>query len=165
MRALTQPLRDEYEALLGRVEVLRTVADAVATAPAGTIRRGVDAALAFLREEVVPMACAEYQAQYPVVGRLLGSVASTAPMAKECQDLQQLTDELRQIRLRLDLPGGAVREANDVRRVLYGLYELLRVHVLSEQQIYVPLLEARLSAADAHQMVNAMADAEERAAR
>ena len=41
------------------------------------------------------------------------------------------------------------RDANALRRVLYGLQALLDLHIYKIEGIYLPLLEARLSAAEA----------------
>jgi iron-sulfur cluster repair protein YtfE (RIC family) len=39
-----------------------------------------------------------------------------------------------------------------LRRVLYGLYQLVTVHLAKEEQVYVPLLENGLSADEAEML-------------
>ena len=40
--------------------------------------------------------------------------------------------------------------------MLYGLYTLVKVHFAKEEEIYLPLLDARLTAAEAREMFLAM---------
>ena len=47
-------------------------------------------------------------------------------------------------------------QIRSLRQVLYGLYALVKVHFAKEEEVYLPLLDARLSAAEAHQMFEAM---------
>jgi iron-sulfur cluster repair protein YtfE (RIC family) len=162
MRTQTQALRDECESLHGGVEMLRAVADTVETVPFGSLLRGVEAVSRFLNQDVLPLAKAEDQVEYPAVGRILGSDAATAPMHHEYLRLCQLTGELRQIHQRLSCPEATAREANTLRGTLYGLYELLRVHLTNEESVYLPLLDTRLSPADMHTMADRMYLVEER---
>jgi iron-sulfur cluster repair protein YtfE (RIC family) len=43
-----------------------------------------------------------------------------------------------------------------LRRVLYGLYTLVKVHFAKEEEIYLPLLDSKLTAEEAHAMFEAM---------
>ena len=43
-----------------------------------------------------------------------------------------------------------------LRRVLYGLYALVKVHFAKEEEVYLPLLDARLAEGEAHAMFEAM---------
>ena len=43
-----------------------------------------------------------------------------------------------------------------LRRVLYGLYALVGVHFAKEEEIYLPLLDAQLTADEAQRMFAAM---------
>jgi hypothetical protein len=164
MTSQTQTLRDEYESLHGGVELLRSVADAVQTAPLQSLQRGVEAVCRFLSEDVLPLSSAEAQAQYPIVNRLLGAPQATAPMHAECESLRRLTGELFAIRVRLISAEAVAAEANNLRGVLYGLHEVLKVHLTSALSVYLPLLDSRLSPGDTHKLLVAM-DAAERRAR
>jgi hypothetical protein len=39
---------------------------------------------------------------------------------------------------------------------LYGLYALVKVHFAKEEEVYLPLLDARLTTGEAHAMFEAM---------
>ena len=43
-----------------------------------------------------------------------------------------------------------------LRRVLYGLYAIIKLHLAKEEEIYFPILEARLAASEVDHPVEAM---------
>jgi iron-sulfur cluster repair protein YtfE (RIC family) len=43
-----------------------------------------------------------------------------------------------------------------LRRVLYSLYALLKLHFAKEEEIYLPLLDIKLTAEEAHSMFEKM---------
>ena len=47
-------------------------------------------------------------------------------------------------------------EEADARRVLYGLYALVKLHFTEEEEIYVPVLEDALDADHAREMFDRM---------
>lgn len=156
MARLTQPLRDEHQELLPHLETLRTVADAVGEAPTAALRQGVDEVYEFLTHHLIPHAHAEDRALYPVVGQILGAPEATATMSRDHVEVGRLTQELGA--LRSQISGAAVGgfEAKALRRVLYGLYALVKVHFAKEEELYLPILDARLTPDQAHRMFAAM---------
>lgn len=156
MATVTQPLRDEHKELLPHIETLRAVADAVGSAPVDAVRRGVDEVYAFLTQHLIPHAQAEDQALYPVVNEVLGAPGATATMSRDHVEVGRLTEELAALRSRLVGPVLAEPEARAVRRVLYGLHALVKVHFAKEEEVYLPLLDARLGPAQAQRMFEAM---------
>ena len=152
MLPLTQPLRDEHLELLPHIERLRIVADAIGLAPDKSVRQGVEEVYTFLIYQLTPHARAEERVLYPTVGRLLGAPAVTATMSRDHREIEQLTQELEA--LRPQLTGASVGEAEvlALRRILYGLYALVAVHFAKEEDIYLPLLDSRLTAHEAQQM-------------
>ena len=57
-------------------------------------------------------------------------------------------DHLEAIRL--------TEELEALRRVLYGLYAIIKLHLAKEEEIYAPLLEARLPPEEVDHLVQAM---------
>lgn len=159
----TQPLRDEHRELIPHVEVLRAVADSVGQASIESLGQGVEGVLEFLRHHLIPHAEAEDRALYPVVGKVMGAPAATATMSRDHVEVGRLTDELAS--LRAELPRTTLDEARAraLRRVLYGLYALLKLHFAKEEEVYLPLLDARLSPEAARDMFEAMEEAAKRA--
>jgi len=156
MASVTQPLRDEHRELIPHIERLRRVADWVGEAPIATLRQGVTEAYEFLQHHLIPHAEAEERALYPVVGRLLGAAEATATMSRDHVEVGRLTKELGALRTKLSRARLGKAQAKALRRVLYGLYGLVKVHFAKEEEIYLPLLDARLDAAAAREMFRSM---------
>lgn len=160
MTIVTQPLRDEHKDLWPHIEVLRTTADSVGEVPLEMLRRAVDEAYDFLARHLIPHAQAEDRALYPVVQQVMGAPEATATMRRDHVEVGQLTEELSALRKQL---AGATSittpQANALRRVLYGLYALVKVHFAKEEEVYLPLLDARLTPPEAQRMFEAMEQA------
>ena len=160
MAILTQPLRDEHKDLWPHVEELRNTADAVGEVPLEMLRRAVDEAYDFLARHLIPHAQAEDRALYPVVQKVMGAAEATATMRRDHIEVGRLTEELSA--LRRQLAGAAsitTPQAKALRRVLYGLYTLVKVHFAKEEEVYLPLLDARLTPVEAQRMFEAMEEA------
>lgn len=153
---LTQPLRDEHKELLPQVEVLRSVADSIGEVSLDSLRRGIDQAHEFLAHHLIPHAEAEDRALYPVVGRVMGAPAATATMSRDHVEVGRLTAELASLRSELAGAILSAEEAASLRGVLYGLYALVKLHFAKEEEIYLPILDARLTPDEAHEMFEAM---------
>ena len=156
MTTFTQPLRDEHKELIPHIELLRTVADSIGTAPLASVQQSVEAAYTFLAHHLTPHAQAEERALYPVVGKLMGAAEATATMSRDHVEIGQLTGELGL--LRSQLIGADVSESQQkaLRRVLYGLYAVVKVHFAKEEEVYLPILDARLTREEAARMFEAM---------
>ncbi len=163
MRPLTQPLREEHRELLPHVERLHTLADAIGTASIETIRQGVEEASTFLTHQLLPHAQAEERVLYPTIGKLMGAPEATATMSRDHQEIGRLIQELET--LRSQLGGADVGEAQALRRILYGLYAVVALHFAKEEEIYLPLLDTRLTPQEARQMFQEMEEAAQEAKR
>jgi hemerythrin-like domain-containing protein len=156
MDPVTQPLRDEHRALIPHIDALRTLADVVGDVPLAEIRRGIDDAYGFLTRHLVPHAEAEDSALYPVVAKAMGAPEATATMSRDHAAVRGLVEELAAVREQIEREGLDRSSERALRRVLYGLYALIGVHFAKEEEIYLPLLDERLSADDAAAMFQAM---------
>lgn len=161
----TQPLREEHRELFPHVEQLRLAADQVGEDSSEATLRAVDEAHGFLVEHLIPHAQAEEAALYPVVGRAMGAPEATATMRRDHAEIGRLAEELGALRARLAT--GAVDETlqRALRRVLYGLHALVALHFAKEEEIYLPLLDARLKTTEAAALFQDMEAAAEAAKR
>lgn len=154
---LMQPLRDEHATLVPAIEAFRTTADVVGDAAVDDVQELVDNSLGFLVQDLLPHATAEDQVLYPAVERVMGAADATATMRRDHVAIVRLTRELGELGGRLGtsatLPDTLARE---LRRVLYGLYALVKVHFAKEEEIYLPLLEARLTDAETTELFTRM---------
>jgi iron-sulfur cluster repair protein YtfE (RIC family) len=152
-----QPLLDEHQHLRPHIEALAAAGDAVGAVALTSLRATVDDSLAFLLHHLIPHATAEEQVLYPAVARLLGDPRATATMTRDHVEIDRLVQELSALRTRLctvdeldaDLTGA-------LRRVLYGLAAIVRLHLAKEEEVYVPVLEAGLTAGAADRLFEEM---------
>jgi hemerythrin-like domain-containing protein len=150
-----QPLRDEHRELLPHIEEIRVVADGVGAVPPDVLRTQIAAVSTFLREHLIPHAKAEEAVLYPEVERAMAAPRATASMSRDHVEVAALTRELAAIEGRI-ADGVASADETALRRVLYGLYALVKLHFTEEEEIYVPVLEDALDPDDAREMFDRM---------
>jgi iron-sulfur cluster repair protein YtfE (RIC family) len=156
LTALPQVVRDEHKEMVARIELLRTVADSIGSAPPEALREGAGQAYTFLIHQLIPHAQAEEQILYPTVGRLLCVLEATETMSRDHLEVIRLTEELEALRLHLFYAPLSESDEQALRRVLYGLYAIIKLHLAKEEEIYFPILEARLPAEEVDRLVEAM---------
>lgn len=157
---VTEPLRAEHRHLLPHVEQLAAAGDAVGGAPVAELQADVEAAYEFLTEHLIPHATAEDAVLYPVVDRLVGTrgdTHATDTMRRDHVEVVRLTERLGGLRDRLR--DGAGEEEDELRRVLYGLHAVVSLHFAKEEEVYLPLLDRELTAAEAQALFERMEDA------
>lgn len=156
MSAITQPLREEHKELYPHVEELRLAAEAVTEKPADTLFPLIESAYIFLTRGLIPHAQAEEHALYPVVQKVMGSPEATGTMSRDHVEVGRLTDELGVLRGQFHGSSLGPDQVRELRRVLYGLYALVKLHFAKEEEVYLPLLDARLSPQEGKAMFEAM---------
>jgi len=156
MAALPQRVREEHQELGARMELLRTVADSLDSASIESLREGLGQACSFLLHQLIPHAQAEEQVLYPTVGRLLRALEATETMSRDHLEIIRLTEELEALRLHVFYAPVNESDQQALRRVLYGLYAIIKLHLAKEEEIYLPIVEARLPAEEVNGLVQAM---------
>jgi iron-sulfur cluster repair protein YtfE (RIC family) len=156
MATLTQPLRDEHKELFPHIESLRLAGDLIDETFNTSARAGVKEAHSFLIHHLIPHAQAEDKALYPVVQKAMGASQVTATMSRDHVEVGRLTEELAGLQAQITGPSITSEHARALRRVLYGLYALVKVHFAKEEEIYLSLLDSRLTPEQAHAMFEAM---------
>jgi hypothetical protein len=94
-------------------------------------------------------------AVHPTLNRLLSTRGVTAPMAVEHEEIRRLVAALGRA---TSVDAAATIDRASVltlRRVLLRLYVLLKAH-LSEEELYLPVLEGRLTAAEEAALARAL---------
>ena len=134
--------REEHRQLLPGVEGLRRTADRLEGMSPEALRAELVEARRFLLDELLPHDEREDAEVYPLVAARIGGDDPTAPM--ERMHLEIRHHALLLGRMLDELPPGEVAgdDLRDLRRVLYGLHAILRLHFAQEEQQYLPLLEA-----------------------
>lgn len=156
MNTLTQPLRDEHKELFPHVDRIRQVAELIGDAPIAEIRRGVEEVYDFLANHLKPHAEAEDAALYPVVQKVLGSLDATKTMSRDHVEVGIYINELASLRNGLASEVLTTVQIKSLQRVLYGVYGLVKVHFAKEEEVYLPLLDQRLTPEAAQEMFERM---------
>ncbi len=156
METLTQPLRNEHKELMPQVTTLRLAGDAIHEVLTSSDRELIDKAYTFLTHHLIPHAQAEEKALYPVVRKVMGTEEGTATMSRDHVEVEKLTRDLGLLRSKITGIKINVKQANALRSLLYGLYAIVKVHFAKEEEVYLPLLDARLRPEEAQVMFAAM---------
>jgi hypothetical protein len=159
MQALTRVSHEHHEKLWGFVNQLNDLADCMNCDCLDSGRLAEQ--LPQLREvqdglvtQLIPHMEAVEAAVYPTLERLAADRNTTAPLGVEHQEIRRLVAALGEF---ADNP-----LAHDdryavlaLRRVLLRLYALLKVH-LAEEEMYIPVLEGRLTPAAEEALARAL---------
>lgn len=128
-------LRGEFRRLQPLAESLRRTACLVEKADVRAVRRACDDAYTLLSRQIVP----HVAAQSVALAALIDSEVSA--LSRDCRELVTLTHELAVLRTRLG-PHTSAQQADELRRVLFGLYALVRLQFTKTEEVYLPMLDA-----------------------
>lgn len=156
MASITQPLRNEHKELFPHIESLNKAGMAVHGRLNQESLDLIDEAYKFLSSHLIPHAHAEEAALYTVVQKVMNSPHATETMSKDHVEVGRLTEELKSLRGQISADEIGAAKANDLKRVLYGLYILVKLHFAKEEEVYLPLLDKHLTAEQANEMFEAM---------
>jgi hypothetical protein len=148
MQPLTRISHEHHDVLWGYVNQLNDLADCLNCDCLDSAR--LVAELPELREvrdgltnSLIPHMEAVEAAVHPTLERLLADRGTTVPMAAEHAEIRRLVAALGDF---VDHPSAHADRIGvlALRRVLLRLYALLKTH-LSEEELYIPILEERLT--------------------
>jgi heavy metal translocating P-type ATPase len=129
--ATTRRLYAEHQDVRPLVEQIRTVADALNQPPYDL--RPARQLLDGLQVRLLAHERAEEAELLPIMARALGTVEATGALSRTHAEIEHQIGRLR--RALDDLPEQAEAEdITDVRRLLYGLYAILRLHNAQEEE-------------------------------
>jgi iron-sulfur cluster repair protein YtfE (RIC family) len=157
VRSPTASLHDHHLELLPHVAFIRSAADAVGHSSTEDLIEDVDEVLGFLTHALLPHAEVEDRIIYPAVDKAAGSCETTRTMSRDHVEIARLAEQLRRMRPRAYAAGTDTTVAREFRRVLYGLHAILSLHVAKEEELLFPLLEDRLTDAEARALTRAIA--------
>ncbi len=149
----TQPLRDEHRELRPHIDELVAVADLLDDHRPGELGDRLAAASSFVNGHLLRHAGAEEAALYPVVGRAMGSTDATATMSRDHREIAAFGERLAQL---VEDARGGRGDTTALRRVLYGLHAIVALHFAKEEEVYLPLLDERLTPEEAARLFAGM---------
>jgi len=125
-------LRAEHDATLPLIEQIRSVADDLSSDNCDLEPVGV--LLARLEGELLPHERADEALLVPLVDRALGGTDATAAMSRTHAEIEHQVSQLRRLLQALDGDTAEPEDAIEIRRLLYGLYAVLRLHNAQEEE-------------------------------
>ena len=136
--------REAHRELFPGVDRLRRVADRLDSYSPAEARHELELVRKFLEEDLLPHEKHEDRTLYPTVAKLMGGVDPTGTMSRAHLEIAHLIRLF--VRLVEDLPadGPGPEDLRDLRKTLYALDALLRLHFAQEEEDYFSLLDARL---------------------
>ena len=102
--------------------------------------RELEAARAFLVERLPAHEEEEETIVYPVVAEMMGGEDPLSSMARAHLEISHLSRVYSQLLEDLPVDGPSSDDLMDLRRVLYGLYAILRLHFAQEDEAYAWLV-------------------------
>ena len=133
--------KEEHRELLPRIRALRGLADRLDSLPPEQAAAELRATRTFLVAELLPHERREDASLYPAVARLLGGEDPTAAMSRAHLEIAHLAGGFARLVDELPAEGPGPDDLPELRRLLYGLHALLRLHMAQEEESYLPLLE------------------------
>jgi hypothetical protein len=139
--------QDHQARLMPHVDRLLELADMVGLADCSAVHERFEEEYAFVVGQLVPHMEAVEATLYDRLESLMGGRHSMAPMRQEHQALRQLVEELDGYREHADGCRWSSIEGLALRRALYRLHSILKVH-LAEEELYLGVLERNLTEAE-----------------
>jgi hypothetical protein len=123
--------------------VLRDVAQQISAGQRSAALVTLRAADGFLRDTVLPHEDAEDSALYPALARPLGSPEATATMSRMHAEIHRLAQRLHSHREIAEVAGTVTDDqSDDLLACLYGLYAVLCLHFVQEEENFFVLAPA-----------------------
>ena len=131
----------EHDSLRPGLDRLRQAADGLGTQPGGEAIADVYSVHRFLVDELAPHEVAEGNLLYPVLDRVLGGAETTATMSRAHAEIVRLIRRLGRVLEAIDAEQPDEADVRELRRLLYGLHAILRLHFAQEEEGYFSLLD------------------------
>ena len=157
------PLRAAREPLHSGLNTLQVAASAITTAERRFAFAALDAALEYVRDRLLPACRAEETTLFVAVDGLVGVVNSCHIMKAQHTTIMRMAGDLAQA-IEAARAGDIAEYAKFLELLLFGLYALSRAHLESEDEAYITLLDAMLSAAQAEALAESYVAATEASA-
>src|SRR5680860_816066 len=125
-------LRAEHDAVLPLIEKIRSVADGLSKRESDLVP--VHALLDRLERELLPHERADEELLVPLVDRALGGTDATAAMSRTHAEIEHQVSRLRRLLMGLEVETVQPEDVVELRRLLYGLYAVLRLHNAQEEE-------------------------------
>ena len=146
---------EHHDRLTEHLDTMPAIGDLVGNVPAIDLRPRIDEIAAFLGGQLLAHMEAAERTLYPELERVLQNRHSMTPMRREHDQIRELVAELSRLRERLDAGALPTRETVALRRVIFRLYAMLKVH-LAEELLYLAIIEHEASPESAEALAESL---------
>lgn len=155
MLSLQETEHLHHDLMLPHIDALASLAEKVAEGSTEAYAAQFEAEYEFVVNQLVPHVERTEEAIYPELERLMQNRHSMAPMRHEHRQIHRLIGSLGVHREPVASGRLTAADATSLRRILYRLYAILKVHV-AEEEHYITLLEGNLSPEERAALARAM---------
>ncbi len=152
---LTHTTHEHHHRLMTHLDTMPAIGDMIGVSPLPELRERVDELDGFLEELLIPHLESAEAALYPELERKFQNRHSMLPMRREHEEIRELVAALGIVRGRLDDGHLGTGEAATLRRVIFRLFALMKIH-LAEEELYLHALEQGESEELVERLVAAM---------
>ena len=141
--AVGRRFEEEHREFAPHLQLIRTVADRLDTYAPAEARTELERIRWFLLERLPQHEREEEEAVYPVVAQLMGGEDPMGSMERAHLEIEHLARVFGTLMSDLPDEGPGPEDLVDLRRVLYGLHAVLRLHFAQENEAYSWLASER----------------------
>ncbi len=152
---LPRVTHEHHERLMGHVDHLPELAELLLAAPLEELDPRLAEASELFRDLLLPHLEAAETNLYPELERLMQNRHSMAPMRQEHEAIRRRIGEYEKVRGAFAGRRPSVSQSVALRRIIYRLYALLKIHLV-EEEIYVHLIERGVEPEAAEMLAAAM---------
>lgn len=149
---------EHHARLLPHVDRLLTLAELVGHLDCAALHALFEEEYGFVTGQLVPHMETIEATLYDRIESVLDGRHSLVPMREEHRSIRKLVDELGRYRSHVDGCTWSAVEGMALRRALYRLHSLLKVH-LAEEELYLEVLERSLTDAEKDRLARSLAHA------
>jgi len=129
-------LKGEHAHLLPVIEQLASLADRAETLPAAAIQAELASLNAALRGRLLPHEAHDDAVLYPQLAQLIGGEDPMASMSSTHREIYRLSRSVDRLAATISKGGATGASVRELRRTLYALDAILRLHFAQEEEIY-----------------------------
>jgi hypothetical protein len=137
--ALAKRFQEEHFDIQADLSRVRAAADGLGVRDPAEALAEIRQVHQMLVEEVEPHERAEDAVLYPALDRALGGGNPTGPMSRAHREIAHQTRQLGQLLRAIGSDEFDDEDVAELRRLLYGLYAVLRLHTAQEEESYLSL--------------------------
>jgi heavy metal translocating P-type ATPase len=133
----------EHRSLRPELDRIRVASDTLGDRPLASALPELRAVHRFLVDELLPHEEAEDEELYPMLARVLGGDDPTGPMSRAHVEIAHLVRRIGRLldELELEVANPDPDDVRELRRTLYGLHAILRLHFAQEDEGYFTLTD------------------------